>query len=430
MASRSRSQSTPAGSWKEPTRFLPAPVSMPVLPPTAASTMASSEVGTCTTRTPRSQVAATKPPTSVVAPPPTVTTASERVNPAAPSRSQQSATTAARLGGLAVGQLEVQHLVARAGRPRQARARAPARPGGRRRPAAPGSRSSTPCPTSTSYGAAPATRMVVMQQRLDDLGGDLGRRAAVGVDDEGRDRLVDRRALVEQRLDPAAHVAEQQRSRAAEPDPLHRVGEPDPEEDHRVPGEQLAGGRVEHRSPAEREHAVVGRRAPRRRPCARGRGSAPRRTPRRCRRCVRPSSASTSASVSRAATPQASASSAPTVVLPAPIGPTSTTREASPEPQRVQVGLGVAAGLLRPSRRRTSPAPRRPAPARPSPRRRCRRPGRRRRRSAGGARPPPRRWRRRRCGARGARSRSASSRRGPGAPRRWSCRPRCRRSAR
>ena len=75
--------------------------------------MPSSVVGTCTTRTPRSQVAATKPPTSVVAPPPTVTTASERVNPAAPSRSQQSATTAALLAGSPSGTLDVQHLVAR-----------------------------------------------------------------------------------------------------------------------------------------------------------------------------------------------------------------------------------------------------------------------------------------------------------------------------
>ena len=40
VARVARSQSTPAGSWKEPTRFLPAPVLMPVLPPTAASTMA------------------------------------------------------------------------------------------------------------------------------------------------------------------------------------------------------------------------------------------------------------------------------------------------------------------------------------------------------------------------------------------------------
>ena len=40
---------------------------------------------------------------------------------------------------------------------------------------------------------------------------------------------------------------------------------------------------------------------------------------------LRPSAASTSASVSRADVPQAAASSAATVVLPAPIGPTSTT---------------------------------------------------------------------------------------------------------
>ena len=68
-------------------------VLMPVLPPTAASTMPSRVVGTCTTRTPRSQVAATKPPRSVVAPPPNVTTASERVKPASPSASQHDAAT-------------------------------------------------------------------------------------------------------------------------------------------------------------------------------------------------------------------------------------------------------------------------------------------------------------------------------------------------
>jgi len=66
---------------------------MPVLPPTAASTMPSTVVGTETYRTPRSQVAATKPARSVVAPPPTPTTASERVNPAPASRSQQRSST-------------------------------------------------------------------------------------------------------------------------------------------------------------------------------------------------------------------------------------------------------------------------------------------------------------------------------------------------
>ena len=86
VSSIARSQSTPTGGWKAPTRFLPAAVLMPVLPPTAASTMPSSEVATGTQRTPRSQQAATNPARSVTAPPPTPTTASVRVNPAAPSR--------------------------------------------------------------------------------------------------------------------------------------------------------------------------------------------------------------------------------------------------------------------------------------------------------------------------------------------------------
>ncbi len=47
----------------------------------------------CTTRTPRSQVAATKPATSVTAPPPTETTASERVKSFCPRTCQQKAAT-------------------------------------------------------------------------------------------------------------------------------------------------------------------------------------------------------------------------------------------------------------------------------------------------------------------------------------------------
>ena len=113
VRSMARSHSTPPGSWKAPTRFLPSAVFIPVLPPTAASTIASSVVGTWTTRTPRSQVAATKPPMSVVAPPPTVTTASERVKPARPSTCQQKAATADVLGRLAVGDLDRVRVVAR-----------------------------------------------------------------------------------------------------------------------------------------------------------------------------------------------------------------------------------------------------------------------------------------------------------------------------
>ena len=98
-----RSHTTPDGSWIAPTRFLPSAVLMPVLPPTAASTMASRVVGTCTTRTPRSQVAATKPARSVVAPPPTLTMASERVNPACPRTPQQKAATWADFASSASG---------------------------------------------------------------------------------------------------------------------------------------------------------------------------------------------------------------------------------------------------------------------------------------------------------------------------------------
>jgi hypothetical protein len=49
----------PAGGWNAPTRFLPAATFTPVLPPTDASTMPSSDVDTGTQRTPRSQHAAT-----------------------------------------------------------------------------------------------------------------------------------------------------------------------------------------------------------------------------------------------------------------------------------------------------------------------------------------------------------------------------------
>ena len=53
--------------------------------------------GTCTTCTPRSQVAATKPARSVTAPPPKPTTASVRVKSAWPMTCQQNAATSTRL---------------------------------------------------------------------------------------------------------------------------------------------------------------------------------------------------------------------------------------------------------------------------------------------------------------------------------------------
>ncbi len=99
----SRSASTAAGAQKAPTRFLPSVVLMPVLPPTAASTMPSTLVGSCTSRTPRSHVAATNPARSVTAPPPRPITASERVKSAWPSTCQQNAATSIRFASSASG---------------------------------------------------------------------------------------------------------------------------------------------------------------------------------------------------------------------------------------------------------------------------------------------------------------------------------------
>lgn len=76
---------------------------IPVLPPTAASTIARTVVGTAIQRTPRSQEAATKPARSVVAPPPTPTMTSVRVKPDWPSAFQQYAATSTVLASSAFG---------------------------------------------------------------------------------------------------------------------------------------------------------------------------------------------------------------------------------------------------------------------------------------------------------------------------------------
>ena len=58
------------------------------MPPIAASAIASTVVGTCTTRTPRIQVAAQKPARSPTTPPPSATTAPVRSIPASANRAQ------------------------------------------------------------------------------------------------------------------------------------------------------------------------------------------------------------------------------------------------------------------------------------------------------------------------------------------------------
>ena len=88
----STSTNTRRGCRNAPTRFFPAGVSTPVLPPTLLSTMASSVVGTWMYGIPRNRVAATNPATSPTTPPPTATTHASRPYPRSISRSWRSAT--------------------------------------------------------------------------------------------------------------------------------------------------------------------------------------------------------------------------------------------------------------------------------------------------------------------------------------------------
>ena len=78
-------------------------MSIAVLPPTAASTMPSSVVGTSTTGTPRSQVAAANPARSVAAPPPMPTTQSDLVTFGSASQDHSRASTATSLAASPAG---------------------------------------------------------------------------------------------------------------------------------------------------------------------------------------------------------------------------------------------------------------------------------------------------------------------------------------
>mmetsp|Transcript_30483 Transcript_30483/g.98479 ORF Transcript_30483/g.98479 Transcript_30483/m.98479 type:complete len:224 (+) Transcript_30483:3907-4578(+) len=71
--SSSRSMHTRRGWWNAPMRFFPAGTLTAVFPPTDESSIAIMDVGTCTTGTPRMNVAATKPVRSPTTPPPSAT---------------------------------------------------------------------------------------------------------------------------------------------------------------------------------------------------------------------------------------------------------------------------------------------------------------------------------------------------------------------
>ena len=240
-----------------------------------------------------------------------------------------------------------------------------------------------------------------------------------------REPLVDgrgaRRRCAASRATPVAH----QRAFALAEPPLDGAGG-DGQEHDPLPraGRPGCPGRARRPRRATRRRRSPAPRRPRR---ARARGSAAPRARRRCRRSGRARRRS-ALSVSVKPTSSRRATRLPTRVLPAPIGPMSTTGgaahdsgdDAGRRAQRLrdarQVAVEVALASRPPSRRRTSRARRWRARARPSPRRRRRRPGRRRRPSAGGGRRMPPRSRHRPSAARGARSRSASCRPARGGP--------------
>ena len=149
-------------------------------------------------------------------------------------------------------------------------------------------------------------------------------RQPVGLHDVRGHRLVDRRPLVDQLLHLPAHVAQQQGPGHAQADTLRCVGEPDPEEHDPVPVESGAGARVEHGPSADGQHAVVLRQ--------RG-GTAARSSSRKCGLTGVHEDVGDRLALGRLdvlvgvpeADAPASARRRPTVVLPAPIGPTRTT---------------------------------------------------------------------------------------------------------
>ena len=166
VSSAARSQSTPAGSWKAPTRFLPSAVLMPVLPPTAASTIAEQRgrhVHDPDAAQPGRRDEAGQVGGRAAADVDDGVGAGEA---GLPEHLPAERRDRRELGLLAVRDLDAvrprspgaaRSVADRLAGARPARAGGSPRPGARPRRAAPGSSPSRPVPTTTSYGAAPPT---------------------------------------------------------------------------------------------------------------------------------------------------------------------------------------------------------------------------------------------------------------------------------
>src|ERR1035441_3543829 len=267
-----------------------------VLPPIAASVTASSVVGSRTTRTPRSQLAATNPARSVVAPPPMPTIASSRVTRWAASRDQSPAATAMSLAASPAGTSSAWTRYPAAASAPHAGPTISASPAGwmtttvrAALPTRDGSSPSTPVPMTTSYApppgppAGPARASggpVCLDHRgrspaisragtLAHVGGDA---ASDGLGDEFRDlrglpvvgghgqpgeALVDRAPLLQEFPHPASRVPRQRRARAVQARAARHGREPCSQVHDALPGQQPPRASVKDGATAEREDPVV-----------------------------------------------------------------------------------------------------------------------------------------------------------------------------
>ena len=245
---------------------------MPVLPPTAASTMPAAWSARARRATPRSQVAATKPARSVVAPPPTATTASERVKPAAPSTAQQCGGDLGGLGGLPVGNVDPHR-----SRPASASTAAPPAPpastmvggwmhGDPLHPVAQQRRASgrgagdrpaprtgaRPGPGRSGVESVTSPRSTI---RSSDLVRRSGRRCRPS---RSRPRRTAASARFSSWISRPRTLPSSSGRAVFRPDPLDGAPAPTLQPDHPVAGQCLPGGRRQHRAAAQGQHHRLG----------------------------------------------------------------------------------------------------------------------------------------------------------------------------
>src|SRR4249920_3048983 len=226
--------------------------------------MPSRVVGTMISRTPRNQVAATKPARSVVAPPPRPTTPSERVNPAFPRIDQHRSATATLFASSPSGtsirtgsspaslnwcaNCSAVRIMVGGCSSATRRTSGPSRAG---------TSASSPFPTSTSYGRSAVTPIlagsVLGNTRVHDHVDDLGSGVAIGVDDLGGHLTVERSSLIEQFQQLATDVAEEQRPRRIKADALNGLGQADLQPDHSMTTQCGPCSRGQYGPAAERQ---------------------------------------------------------------------------------------------------------------------------------------------------------------------------------